>query len=332
MPRRLRRGKFISRQLVDFVDFLRFYGILTSIRFLWMRFAFTHYHEITGGFYPMKKKIFLKLAAMCMAILFIASPLSLGAQSATGSAAPKSSVYTHKSIKSWIAKYAADNPDVKGYLVVPGTSIAKPITYNSKDNSYYTYRDIKGINYPNTAYNNFGETAIYLDYRTKFGDTWKDSSRNTVLYGHNWTNLREPLDIGADNNHIMFGQLPSYTNIDFAKENPHIYFSTGENEGIWRVFCVAYVELSKNFNYNAPNPKLEEYEKLLGSLKSRSMYDFDVELSTSDRILTLSTCTRQYNVGSQQRFIVVARLLRNGESEKDAVKVTVNKDMKQPQF
>jgi SrtB family sortase len=281
----------------------------------------------------MKKKIFRKLAAICLAIMCVFSPLSapaLAVPAKSSSSTPKSSVYTHKNIKSWIAKYAVDNADVKGYLIVPNTNIAKPVAYSSKDNYYYSYRDIKGVNYPNTTYANFRETATYLDYRTIFGDSWKASSRNTVLYGHNWTNLREPLDIGAQNKHIMFGQLPSYTNIDFAKANPHIYFSTDENEGIWRVFCVAYVELSPNFNYNAPNPNKAEYEALLKSFQERSMYDFDVDLQTSDRILTLSTCTRQYNAGSQQRYIVVARLLRDGESEDDTVTVTVNEDMKKP--
>jgi SrtB family sortase len=288
----------------------------------------------------MMKKSFLKLTAMCLTLLCCLSPLSLPSlASATNvrkldlSSTPsgsESSVYTHKNIKTWISKYSTDNADVKGYLIVPGTNIAKPVAYSSKDNSYYTYRDIKGVNHPNTVYTNFGETAIYLDFRTKFGDSWRTSSRNTVLYGHNWTNLREPLDIGTKNKHIMFGQLPSYTNIDFAKTNPHIYFSTDKNEGIWRVFCVAYVELSKDFNYNAPNPSLEDYEELLKSLQDRSMYDFDVDVQNSDRILTLSTCTRQYNAGSQQRYIVVARLLRDGESETDTVTVKVNEDMKKP--
>lgn len=286
-----------------------------------------------------------KLAALLLAITIIAAPMSANARdltdreleqaaasTTTTSTKPKSTIYPHKSIKAWIQKYADNNKDVKGYLIVPGTNIAKPVAFNGESNKYYAYRDIKGIDHPNTTYKNFKETATYLDYRTKLTDSWKTSSRNTVIYGHNWTNLRNPVDVGSNNKHIMFGQLPSYTDIDFAKENPHIYFSTGENEGIWRVFSVAYVELDKNFNYNAPNPTKEEYGKLLSQLKDRSMFAFDVDVTDTDRILTLSTCTRQYDVGGQQRYIVVARLLRNGETEDDTVKVTVNKDMKKPSF
>jgi hypothetical protein len=35
-----------------------------------------------------------------------------------------------------------------------------------------------------------------------------------------------------------------------------------------------------------------------------------------DRLLTLSTCTREYNVGDVQRFVVVARLLRPEEARR----------------
>jgi sortase B len=151
-----------------------------------------------------------------------------------------------------------------------------------------------------------------------------------VLYGHNWTNLREPVAVGPNNNHIMFGQLPSYTNIEFARDNPHIYFSTDKLEGIWRVFCVAYVELSNEFNYNNPNPTDEKWLQLFDELKKRSLHNFDVDLIQSDRLLTLSTCTRQYNAGPQQRYIVVARLLRDGETENDAVNIVPNPSPKKP--
>ncbi|MDR2931532.1 MAG: class B sortase [Oscillospiraceae bacterium] len=301
------------------------------------------------------KKHFVKISSVLLAIVLALGPVTSAPLSMTVRAADSdyferpdseresgrtttsigsvtSSVYDHKSMKAGIKKYAADNSDVKGWLIVPNTNINKPITFSSRDNDYYIYRDIKGTNYTGITYKNYVETANYLDCRTVFGDTWRKSSRNTVIYGHNWTNLREPHAIGANNNHIMFGQLPSYTNMEFAKQNPHIYFSTEKNEGIWRVFSVAFVELSTDFNYNQPNPTSEDYEALIKELQNRSMFDFGVDVEKTDRILTLSTCTRQYSAGAQQRFIVVARLLRDGESEKDSVSVSVNSDMKRPRF
>lgn len=242
-----------------------------------------------------------------------------------------STTYKYSSLSKKIKKYAETNKDVKGWLVVPGTNINEPIVFSNKDkNNFYLYRDWTGKNYPNTTYNNFVDTATYVDYRYIWGESWKSSSKNTVLYGHNWTNLRAPLDIGNVSKHTMFGQLPSYTDVKFAKENPHIYFSTGENEGVWRVFSVGYTELSKNFNYNVPNPKDASYQKILDEWDKRSILDFDVDVDTSDRILTLTTCTRMYNLGEKQRFVVVARLLRSGESENDKVTVTAKKSYKTP--
>lgn len=278
-------------------------------------------------------KTVVKVTTSVLAVIMLMGSLPQPT-TAANQAFESSTVQKYSKLKKWITQCQEINPDVKGWLIVPGTNINEPIVYNSKDNDYYVNRDWKGTNYPNNNWQNFHTTASYADSRTKWGSTWQSGSKNTVIYGHNWTNLRTPLDIGSNNRHLMFGQLPSYTDINFAQTNPYIYYSTGENEGIWKVFCVAYCELKDSFNYNKPNPNTKngEYANLLAEWKARSMYNFDVDVGTSDRILTLSTCTRMYNMGENQRFVVVARLLREGESEKDAVSVSVNNNMKQPQF
>lgn len=295
---------------------------------------------------PFKKV--MSLALMTAMALSLAQPVAASMQDAdrprtTATSASTSSTkfetstkYKYSKIKNSITKSQEENKDIKGWLIVPGTVINEPVAYSSKDNDYYLYRDKTGKNYPNITWENFAsypDGVLYLDFRTKIGTTWKSTSKNQVIYGHNWTNLRAPMAIGKNNNHRMFGQLPSYTNQKFAQNNPYIYYSTGENEGIWKVFCVAYCEVDASFNYNSPNPKTENFKKLISEWKARSMYDFGVEVDETDRLLTLSTCTRYYDgIGSKQRFVVVARLLREGESENDSVKVTVNSDMKKPKF
>jgi sortase (surface protein transpeptidase) len=58
-----------------------------------------------------------------------------------------------------------------------------------------------------------------------------------------------------------------------------------------------------------------------------------VDVNADDRILTLSTCTRaNEGVGGDQRYIVVARLLREGESEKDTIRLTTNTEYVAPKF
>ena len=56
-----------------------------------------------------------------------------------------------------------------------------------------------------------------------------------------------------------------------------------------------------------------------------------MDVNSSDKILTLSTCTRAYGQTNQQRFVVMARLMRDGESISE-VQITPNSDFKRPQL
>lgn len=287
----------------------------------------------------------VKRICIILAFIFVMSPVSASAawdrlelgqnDEGAGSGSTSSSLYPFSTIQTRIKNYQATNSDVCGWLTVPGTNINMPIVHNSsQDNNYYVNRDWTGKLHQSNNWQSWTTTATYLDYRASQGSGWKNgTSRNLILYGHNWNNIVSPLKIGNLQGLDMFAQLPSFTSLDFAKKNTHIYYSTGDYEGVWRIFSVAYCELSTDFFYNNPNPDTEEYKKLLGEWKVRSLYDYDVELTTSDRIITLSTCTRIYpNAGERQRFVVVARLLREGESENDSVSVTVNSDYKKPRF
>ena len=288
----------------------------------------------------MKKRLSTFLA-LAMVLISLMAPLTVNAatvastKKTTAKEANTSAVYKHGSIKTTIKKYVAENEDTKGYLIVPGTNIKTPVVFSAVNNDYYAYRDIAGKNYSGINPQAAPTTATYLDFRTRFGNGWANSSKNTVIYGHNWTNCYQPFAVGASdtNNakHKMFAQLPSYNNIEFAKANPHIYFSTAQNEGIWRIFSVAYSELE--WEYNKPNPISDAaFSSIIKEMQKRSIFNFDVDVKASDHILTLSTCTRLYAAGANQRFIVVARLLRPGESENDKVTVVANPSPKQPKW
>lgn len=296
----------------------------------------------------MKKRI-LKAAACALALLICAAfvvetgNLRLPGLLAVDSSQPSyfasgnvSAKYPFSKIKSRIKKYQETNPEVVGWLTIPGTDINYPVPLNTESNSYYLKRTWQGVDYPDIVYENYRQrpaTATYLDYRTKLGESWKDgTSRNIVVYGHNWSNLRAPFDIGSNPKHTMFAQLQSYTDKKFLTEHPYVYFSTGQMEGIWKVFAVGYTEVKSTFAYNTPNLTKDDFTALIEEWKNRSMFDISTEVDSSDRIITMSTCTRAYDAGSNQRFVVVARLLRSDESEIDKVTVKTNTDVKQPNF
>jgi sortase B len=210
-----------------------------------------------------------------------------------------------------IASYQKINSDVMGWIKVPGTNINYPVLYNSSDVYYYMTRDL----YKQTSKNG----VIWADPADIFG-TASQISRNTVLYGHNWTNYSANPRIGYSSD-VMFAQLTAYHHLDFAKQYPYIYYSTADQEMTWVVFAAFYTDVS--FNYIEANPSDSNFAAIISGAKSRSRHIFDVDVTTSDKILTLSTCTRAYGKSDQQRFVVMARLLRSGETL-TAINVTTN--------
>ncbi|MEG1773602.1 MAG: class B sortase, partial [Oscillospiraceae bacterium] len=221
--------------------------------------------------------------------------------------------------KNNIASHQAVNPDVRGWLRIPGTNINHPVLYdnrilseNGKNVHYYIDRDL----YKRVSQNG----AIYADPAVQFGKSG-EISRNTVLYGHNWTNYTTTVWVGRSSD-VMLAQLVSYHYLNFAKSHPYLYYSTEDAEMTWVVFATFYTDV--NFNYITANPNDETFANIVRGAVARSRNLFDVEVSNSDKILTLSTCTRMYGPSNRQRFVVMARLLRADEDISKAISVTAN--------
>jgi len=229
-----------------------------------------------------------------------------------------------------INEYAA------AWLSIPGTNIDYPVIFNpNEDNDYYSGRTLEGEDI-NPSYNSWDDTVIYAHFRTSFDPDLNFASKNFTLFGHNWNNITAPLFIGNDDEYTMFGQLPSYTDKEFLEQNPYIYFSTPDNEMVWKIYSVFYCEQDWShelggFNYIEPNLTPVQMSQLIISQSERSEFNTNVDVNSEDRILTLSTCSRIIEgAGEEQRFVVVARQLRPGESDKDPIEVIVNSNPKQP--
>lgn len=238
------------------------------------------------------------------------------------------------------------NPETVSWLYIPNTNIDYPVLYNADDNFKYETKDVNGqkstldtSKLDADVKKNLGNTkayigAIYFDARSTTPGSSKPS-RNLPIYGHNWTNIVEPYRIGnAKDYDVMFAQLMSYTDEKFAKENPYIYLSTGEETKVYKVFSAVYFN-AYCLNYGTPDLKDEDFKKLLDDAQARSVIKFDTEVSTSDNIINLITCCRKYpksktqitaggSTFNIQRFAVLARELRPGETDKDPVNVSKN--------
>ena len=158
------------------------------------------------------------------------------------------------------------NPDVVAWIMVDGTNVNYPIV-QTDNNDYYLNHDItKG---PKAS----GWT--FMDFRNSIDL----SDSNTIFYGHNLLNK------------TAFGSLANvFTDNWFQKSNHYIVVVTENIRHVYQVFSCYYIDpevyyLQNNFYRSS------DYQEFLDKLKSRSKYDFGLEVTSNDRIITLSTCT-----------------------------------------
>lgn len=159
-----------------------------------------------------------------------------------------------------IAALKEKNPDVLGYIEVIGTTISFPILQGD-DNSYYLTKDIT------KKYNING--SIFMDYRNH--SDFSDS--NTVIFGHNMHNGN------------MFNPLQKIVKGELGKE---IYIN---------IYTEKYIMKYEVFSsyYNEPNGEpieinLEDKQKFIDEVISKSNVEFGKKPSSEDNLITLSTC------------------------------------------
>lgn len=205
-----------------------------------------------------------------------------------------------------LAKKAADfksstNDDTVGWIQIPNTNVDYPVVHKAGQENY-AYYESKGYD---KNYSRDG--VIWADYEC----TFPDLSDNTVLYGHNWHNIYTPRTIqNMQSNDTMFSLVTSYHYPEFAQENPFVYFSTTEKDYVFQVFASYYTDLS--FEYIYANMPQEQFQQVIAEAKAKSLANYNVPVTSEDQILTLSTCTRFYGNTSNQRFVVMAKLVSEG--------------------
>lgn len=173
------------------------------------------------------------------------------------------------------------NSNVKGWIQVNGTNINYPFV-QEKNNEYYLTHSF------DKSYNQAG--WVFMDYRNNN----KEFNKNTILYAHG------RLDT------TMFGSLKNiFQSSWYNNTNNHIIkLSTEYENTLWQVFSVYRIKTTSDYIqtiFNSDN----EYQKFLSLIYDRSMFDFNTNITTSDKILTLSTC---YN--DSEKVVMHAKLIK----------------------
>lgn len=171
------------------------------------------------------------------------------------------------------------NPDVVGWVMIPDTRINYPIM-QGQDNDFYLKHTWEKVR------NAMG--SIFLEHRCNPDFT----EFNTIVYGHN-------MNSGA-----MFGDLNSFRSQRFQKEQRYVYIVN--EAGVFRYEVFAYHEVKlDSYVYGLSFNQRKTREKFISSALESSIYDTGIVPQTTDRILTLSTCSTG---GAETRWVVLARL------------------------
>lgn len=196
------------------------------------------------------------------------------------------------------AKLYAVNQDFVGYLSIDRYGVSLPVVQSQKD---------KGDEYYYLRKNFYKQYSVYgCPFVFKDSDMM-NLDRNTVIFGHN------------NNSNLAFAPINKYKTLDGYKAAPVIQFDTIYSTNKWKIVA-AFITNSdpkddNDYFFNYMFTKMQsdaEFMEYINQLKQRSLYDTGIDVLPGDKILTLSTCAHEFE---DARFVVVARLIRPGETE-----------------
>lgn len=178
-----------------------------------------------------------------------------------------------------LAALRAVNPDVIGWIEIPGTAVSYPLVQRG-DNQFYLSHNWRQR--ASSGGSIFMETTSNPDL-TGF---------HTIIYGHRMYN------------NSMFGTLKYYDQADFLQAHPSVYLRM--DDGIYRydIFSARKASVT-GIVYRLDLESRGLQEEFIQSCVEESVVDGGPAPAADDRILTLSTCT---SVGHADRWVVHAVL------------------------
>lgn len=179
-----------------------------------------------------------------------------------------------------------NNNDIVGIIKIDNTSINEPFAQTTNNDYYLTHT-------LNKEYDKYG--SIYMDYRIDLND-----SKKILIFGHNSSIY--------NNEKVPFKELENYYEEDYYKNHKYITLILDQEIRRYEIFSV-YVETSDftymNLNFNDE----EDWYKHISKLKSKSLYNTNVEINSDDEILILQTCSnnKDYSSYDKKYLLIISR-------------------------
>ena len=171
------------------------------------------------------------------------------------------------------------NSDTVAWIKLFGTNI-EYLVVKANDNEFYLNHDFDK--------KERSSGWVFANYLNKFDGT----DKNISLFAH------------ARIDGSMFGTLKNALTSEWQKENNSLLFITEKGSFLYQVFST-YKVLDEALFFSNSFASDEDYMSFLKTIKSRSNYDYQVELNKNDKIITLSTC----DINNRYRIILHAKLV-----------------------
>ncbi len=178
------------------------------------------------------------------------------------------------------------NPDLVGWLKIRAIDLSYPVV-QGEDNDYYLHNSFeKEYLFAGCLFENYENKSDFSD-------------RNTIIYGHNMRN-------GS-----MFGNLKKFRDEEIYNKSKYFWIYTKDIIFQYRIISARVVG-ETGLAYTTQFKSKEEFQEFLDAAMENSEVDNStVDVTTDDRIVTLSTCTGD----SSTRFILQGKLVQMYASE-----------------
>ena len=172
------------------------------------------------------------------------------------------------------------NEDLVAWITAEGLPIDLPVVQGEDNDYYLTHRFDRQPN-------RLGTLFVDMHNKPDFTD------KNTVIYGHNM------------NDGSMFASLVNYKSQEFYNDFPTMDIFTPQGDYTIEIFAGQLADGNDPFIQFDFKDDMD-FMTYITYLKVISTFESPVEVSTEDQIITLSTCTEDFN---NARYVLYGRLV-----------------------